>query len=101
MTIIQSEKKPVEILKMHSFLFYINKYVYNLAANSSIYFAHADGGPPIIFHKQFSGTMARRPAHVEQPARHSPANRPRERSESRFSKLSLSFTPCIISESIE
>ena len=36
---------------------------------------------PIVFHKQFSGTMARRLTHMEQPARHSPANRPRGRSE--------------------
>jgi hypothetical protein len=45
----------------------------------------------IVFHNQaqlLSGTMAQRPAHVEQPARQSPADRPREHSE--FQPRSLS-----------
>ena len=57
---------------------------------------------PVRKKKPNSGTMARWPTHVEQPARHSPANRPRERCEFHLSKLSsLLFLPCIISEHIE
>ena len=47
----------------------------------------------MVFHNQaqlLSGTMAQRPAQVEQPARQSPADRPREHSE--FQPRSLS--PC-------
>ena len=59
----------------------------------------------IVFHnqvQQLSGTMAQQPVHVVEPAKHSPANRPRGRIEFHPRKLlSLLFTPYIISERIE